>query len=350
MKYTLLFFLILSTRLHAQKVDILLIGVSHNYSQYPEQDFSGIHAKIKTFNPSAFFGEFVSKEEERLLMDYWCKSDNANRLQILRTNRTIAEEDIPTTINSLRRQTLANPTDYQLKADLAHAYYLNQDVANGHYQFWQVFNHLQRVPNAGLEQYVNKLLSPQLDTTGRSMKRLKTSEYAYIAFPMMQVLQIQELLPMDCQDYDLNWSAASLAFHTKFQKLLNDSSAAESSALKDGLTKREQGFAKNAVIEKTSNKITEWLNTDEAAAMMASGDFYFPEMYDIKDFPKEEMLAQLHWWLMRNKAMCENVVNRAIDSGHKKVVVIAGANHRKFMQDILVKMPGVSVKNINEIE
>lgn len=53
---------------------------------------------------------------------------------------------------------------------------------------------------------------------------------------------------------------------------------------------------------------------------------------------------------MRNQGMCENVVNKARNLGTKKVVVIVGANHRKYMQDILKKMPNVFVKNINEIE
>ncbi|MCH5683343.1 hypothetical protein LWM68_03055 [Niabella sp. W65] len=46
------------------------------------------------------------------------------------------------------------------------------------------------------------------------MRRLKTSEYALIAFPLMQEMNIRELLPMDCQDYDLNWSASAVAFTT----------------------------------------------------------------------------------------------------------------------------------------
>ena len=34
----------------------------------------------------------------------------------------------------------------------------------------------------------------------------------------------------------------------------------------------------------------------------------------------------------------------------KKVVVLAGANHRKYIQDIFKTMPNVAVKNINKIE
>lgn len=347
MKYSFFLAFLITLNTYAQKVEVLLIGVSHNYGNYVQQDFSGIHHKIRKFKPDAFFGEFLSKEDERLVQDYWCKTENIKRLEILKKNRYIAEEALPQTIDSLRKLSIKKPGDYRLKTDLAHAYYLNQDVSNAHFQFWQVFDKLQKSPDPELEKYVDKVLSPQLDVSGRSMKRLKTSEYAVIAFPLMMELKITELLPMDSQDYDLNWSASSVAFHQKFEALKKDTSAHELQAM---LTKRDKGFQKIGGIEKTSKNVTEWLNSDEAAVIMSSGDFYFPEMYGMKNFPKEEMLSQLHWWVMRNKGMCDNTVNRARASGLKKVVVIAGANHRIYMQDIFKKMPGVTVRNINEME
>lgn len=328
----------------------MLIAASHNYSKYPEQDFSGIYNKIKKFEPDAFFGEFLSKEDERLVMDYWCKQDNIKRLKMLMDNRSIAIELLPKTIDSLKKLSLSKPKDYRVKTDLAHAYYLNQDVANGHYQFWQVFNSLQQRPDAELESYVNKLLSPQLDTTGRSMKRLKTSEYAVIAFPMMQEMGIHELLSMDCQDYDLNWQASWVAFDTKFNLFKKDTAASFVKMLKSNLATISSGSEKSQRIEKSSRNVTEWLNTDEASTIFASDDFYLPGMYSMKNFPKEEMLSKIHWWMMRNKGMCNNVVNRARMAGAKKVVVIVGASHKKDMQDIFKTIPNVRVRNINEFK
>jgi len=272
------------------------------------------------------------------------------RLEILKKNRDITEEALPKTIDSLKKLVIDNPKDYRLRTDLAHAHYLNQDVANGHYQYWQVFNYLQKTPDIELENYVNKILSPKLDTVGRSMKRLKTSEYALIAFPMMLELKIRELIAMDCQDYDLNWGASWGAFDAKFNVIKNDTSAVFRNKLKANLDVIRKGFEKFDSIEKTSKNVTEWLNTDEAAKISASGDFYLPEMYTMKNFPKEEMLSKIHWWMMRNKGMCDNVVNQARALKAEKVVVIAGANHRKFMQDLFEKMPDVTVRNINEIK
>lgn len=342
--------LLLSITVYTQKLDILLIGVSHNYGKYPQQDVSDIHSKIRKFNPDAFFGEFLSKEDEKNLMDYWCKQDNIKRMETLRKNRNFTVEALTKTIDSLKQLSSLNPQDYRLKADLAHAFYLDQDVSNAHFQFWQVFNHLEKSPDSELESYVNKLLSPELDVTGRSIQRLKTSEYALIAFPMMLEMKIQELIPMDCQDFDLNWSASALAFYNKFEPFKKDTLAPYSYELKTFLVRRDKGFETYGSIEKNSKNVTEWLNTDEASAISSSGDFYYSEMYNLKKFPKEEMLSQLHWWLMRNKGMCENVVNRARAIGSKKVVVVAGANHRKYMQDIFRKMPNVTVRNINEVK
>lgn len=318
MKHLLIFILFISINATAQDVDILLIGVSHDYSKYPTQDFSSIYNKIRKFQPDAFFGEFLSKEDERLVMDYWCKQQNINRLKKLRSNRVIADQLLPNTIDSLRKLSLLKPGDYRVKADLAHAYYLDQDVANGHYQFWQVFDYLQHKPNPELESYVTKLLSPQLDTTGRSMKRLKASEYALIAFPLMREMGIRELLSMDFQDYDLNWQASWVAFDAKFNLFRNDTTTSIQKQLKTNLSAMSKGFEKYKSIENSSKNVTEWLNTDEASSISASGDFYMPIMYYMTGFPKEEMLSKIHWWLMRNKGMCDNVVNRARRQGQKK--------------------------------
>lgn len=338
-----------SSELHAQKLEILLIGVSHNYSSYPKQDFADIYRKIEQFKPTAFFGEFLSKADEQNVMDYWCKKDNLHRLKILRQNRNIPALQLPKTIDSLNTIIKQKPDDFKSKTDLAHAYYLDEDVANGHYQYWQVFNHLQQHADAGLTTYIDKLLSPKLDTTGRSMKRLITSEYALIAFPMMRKLGMTTLYAMDCQDYDLNWNASWAAVDEKFAAFRKDTAKVFQKELNSHFKSINDGFKRYDEVEKSSSKVTEWLNTPEASIISASGDFYLPEMYEMKNFPKVEMRSKIHWWIMRNQGMCNNVIHRAKAAGAKKVVVIAGANHRKYMQDIFEHMPGVTVQNINQL-
>lgn len=62
MKYIFYLFFLISINVKAQDLEVLLIGVSHDYSKYPAQNFSSIHQKIRKFKPDVFFGEFLSKE------------------------------------------------------------------------------------------------------------------------------------------------------------------------------------------------------------------------------------------------------------------------------------------------
>ena len=98
MKYLFILILAFSLKSHAQKLEVLLVGVSHNYSKYPKQDFSDIYRKIDRFKPDAFFGEFLSKEDERNVMDYWCKKDNLVQLNTFRKNRYIDSNLLPQTV------------------------------------------------------------------------------------------------------------------------------------------------------------------------------------------------------------------------------------------------------------
>jgi hypothetical protein len=340
-------YLCISVNVFGQKVKILLIGASHDYSKSQQQNLSNIHERIRAFRPTAFFGEFVAPEDEVKLMDYWCKSDNVKRLKRLQAVRDIPVVKLTKVVDSLKAISKVHTDNFYIKADLAHAYYLAQDVANGHYLYWQVYNHLKESPNEQLEEYVDNLLCPKQDVTGRSIKRLRTSEYALIAFPMMKEFRLKEMFSMDCQDYDLNWTASAVAFHEKFKVFQKDTLATDYKSIATMLYTRDQGFKKYAKIESSSQNFTEWLNSNEAAGILASGDFFFPELYSVKSFPKEEMLSQLHWWMKRNGEMCQNVVNRSNEINAKRVVVMVGANHRKFMQEIFKTMPGVEVLTID---
>jgi len=329
-----------------QKIKILLIGASHDYSKSKDQNFSNIFQQIRAFKPNAFFGEFVSSEDEATLMDYWCKADNLKRLKKLRATRNIPIDKITKVIDSLKAISEQHSDNFYLKSDLAHAYYLAQDAANGHYLYWQVYNRLKSSENIKLEKYVDSLLCPKQDVSGRSMKRLTTSEYAYIAFPMMKEFGIKEMLSMDCQDYDLNWTASAIAFHNKFEVFRKDTLARGYKAVAALLDRRDRGFKKYQTMERSLQIFTEWLNTDEASEILASGDFFFNELYNFRNFPKEEMLSQIHWWKKRNEGMCKNIVYRANKIHAKRVVVMVGANHRKFMQEIFQTMPDIEILNI----
>jgi hypothetical protein len=348
MKNILFAFLFFSSSLMAQNIEVLLIGTSHNYSKNPPQDFSKIHQTIRAFKPDAFFGEYRSKEDERLLMAYWCKTYNNERIERLQKKRPIAEKDLPKVIADFTAKIAQNPNDWRSRIDLAHAYFLDQDVSNGRFQMWQAYHNKQTPINQEIFEYSKLVLSPDMDSLHKAIKNYGSSEYDYIAYPMMMEMGFKEIYPMDCQVYDLNYSAAVDSLWTKYGVFQKDTVNKYTADFKKWEKKMYDGQRKEREIEKTDKYFTEFMNTDEAGKIAASFDYFLPEMYDFNGFPKEEALASLHWWAMRNEGMCENTVVRSRKLGVKRVVVLAGANHRMYMQAIFQKMPNVKVWNINE--
>ena len=159
---------------------------------------------------------------------------------------------------------------------------------------------------------------------------------------------------MDCQTYDLNYQAATSVFGTQTNKMDSlitaDSTAPWAIEMARAYKKFNAIQKQDRDLEKSSVYFTEWLNTDEAALMAFSADHLLPEMYDIPNFPKQAGLAVQHWWQKRNEGMCQNTIEGAAKAGVHRVVVIAGASHRKTMEDIFKKMPNVHVQNINDFK
>lgn len=348
MKNALFFLVFLTQNLFAQNLDILLIGASHDYSKNAPQDFTAIHAKIRQFKPDAFFGEYRSKEDERLLINYWCKSFNNERIERLKTKRFIAEKDLPKVIADLKEKINKNPNDWQSRVDIAHAYFLDQDVANAYFQMWYVFNNKNTPPNQAIFEYSKLVLAPTVDSLHKALKNYNNSEYHYIAFPMMTEMGFKEIYPMDCQVYDLNYSNAVDTFWTKYAVFQKDTINGYTAAFKKMEKAMYADQQKIRKTEKTDNHFTEYINTDEVGRIGLTFDYMLPEMYDATGFPKEAVLAATHWWNMRNQGMCENTVNRARALGKKRLVIVVGANHRIGMQAIFEKMPNIKVLNINQ--
>ena len=347
MKNFLLLFMLITNFSFAQNVEILLIGTSHDYSKNPPQNFSKIHDKIRKFKPDAFFGEFRSKEDERLLMDYWCKSFNNERIERLQKKRPIAEKDLPKVIADLSAKITKNPNDWKARIDLAHVYFLDQDVSKGRFQMWQAYHDEQTPVNQAIFEYSKLVLVPDLDSLHKAVKNYNISEYDYIAYPLMIEMGLKELYPMDCQVYDMNWNAANDVFRKKLELFDKDSTRCYTPEFKKLEDKFNVLIKSDSKMEKTDKYFTEYMNTDEYGLIAEVADFMLPEMYDFDCFPKEAVLSARHWWGMRNQGMCENTVNRARKKGIKRVVVLAGSSHRVPMQAIFEKMPNVKVWNIN---
>ncbi len=343
--FVLVFF---TQNVSAQNVEILLIGAMHDYSGVMPQDFSQIHNKIRQFKPDGFFGEYRSKEDERLLMNYWCKSFNNERIERLKAKRMIAENDLPKTIAALKETIAKNPNDWKARVDIAHAYFLDQDVANAYFQMWQVYNNKNLLPNQDIFEYSKLVLTPTVDSLHKAIKNYGSSEYNYIAFPMMLEFGFKEIYPMDCQIYDLNYSNAVDTFWMKYDIFKKDTVNGYTLEFKKMEKAMYAEQTKRSKREKTDNHATESINTDESGLVGLTYDYLLPSMYDAQGFPKEAILSARHWWNMRNQGMCDNTVTRARALGKKRIVIVVGANHRLGMQAIFEKMPNVKVLNINQ--
>ena len=332
----------------AQNVEILIIGASHNYGENSTNDFTKIQDKIRQFNPDAFFGEYRSKEDERLLMDYWAKSGNIERLKILKAKRQITEKDLPKVIADLKAKIAKNPADWKAKIDIAHAYFLDQDVPNAYFQLWQVYNRKSASPNDEIIKYSEMVVPTEVDSLRKPIKRYFTSEYHYIGYPMMLEMGFKEIYPMDCQVYDMNYQSSVNAFWTQYEEFQKDTIEGYNADFKKLEKAMYIAQNKKNKMEKTDKYFTEYANTDEAGKIGLSFDYLVPEMYDFKGFPKEAILSAIHWWNMRNMGMCENTINRAKALGVKRVVVLVGYNHRMGMQAIFQNMRNVKVWNITD--
>lgn len=338
-----------------QLVEVLLIGASHNYGNMEPQDLSGIHSKIQKFKPDAFFGEWLSPEDEKNLVSYWNKDNVIARTKRLYGKRPIEDDQLPATISSLRQQLAQNPKDFKTRVDLAHACYLSLDAANGHFQMWQVSKELKRDPgNTALFEYAKLVLHPSLDSIQKAINNYANSEYDLIAYPVMLTLGHDRIWPMDSQEFDPFWSEAwaySDSLANLFDRQMKENPNSPEALHYRAIRAKEEQMGKTMKEGKAgydSKHYTELLNSPFV------DDFYFrmnivsTDLLALRGFPAAAFQEKLHWWMMRNIRMCENTINRARANGLKKVVVVVGAGHRYPMATLFSQMEGVKVWNVNE--
>lgn len=348
--------LLTANLLNAQSpsLEVLLIGASHQYE--PGQDMTGIHSKIRAFQPDAFFGEWLSPEDEKDLLTYWNKKNVDGRTRRLRANKDIPDEKLPGLIQELKAKVAANPGDFFARIDLAHAYYLSQEAGNGYYQMWQVSKELKRDPsNQALFDYSALVRGPWQDTPQKFIDSYTNNEYDLIAFPMMMELKKDWIYPMDCQAYDVFWSEAwaySDSLESVYKEQLRRNPDSGEALFYSAVKKKEAAMAAQTKGESVAgykqSQMTEILNTPEADNFLNRVNLVSPELLGLRGFPAYAFQEKLHWWLMRNITMCNNTVERARAAGLKKVVIIVGAGHRWPMATLFGEMPGVKVVNIND--
>lgn len=337
-----------------QDLEVLMIGASHQYDPKTKQDLSGVHAKIRAFKPDAFFGEWLSPEDEKAIQTYWNKENVLKRFDRLKQKNNIAEKDLPATIARHEKALNKKPDDMKNRIDLAVAYYLSHDAGNGYFQMWNVAKHLQKNPNdTSVFNYARKkFFTAAVDSLQKAINPYIDDEYDYIAHPMMVEFGMKKIYPMDSQRWDNEWSdawsKADSVFWTNVNRLKKDSLSAEGKKAREiGLRvkNRMKYLQEDATKTYGENHETEALNGPEVSEWLFRINFYSDEYRELSVFPADLYGWMLHWWWHRNNDMCNNTIERAKANGLKKVVIVVGANHAAIMSKQF-KEKGVKVINI----
>jgi len=361
MKKLLLIFLLTLTQTAfsqtpTQDLEVLMIGASHSYDPKTPQDLTGIHAKIRTFKPNAFFGEWLSPEDEKALKNYWNKEGVMKRYERLKSRKAIPESELSKEIARLEAIVDKTPKDLKARVDLAIAHYLSFDAGNGYFQMWYVAKHLQKNPkDTAIFNYSRKMFLPaSMDSVHKMVANYIDDEYDYIAHPMMLELGIKKMYAMDSQRWDDKWSIAwtnaDSVFNAHQDKYKTDSLSEmgkKVSNLRKLVKTRMDYLLKDAAKVYGENHATEALNGPQMTEWLYRINFVSDEYRQLDFFPADLYGWMLNYWWHRNNDMCDNTINRAKANGFKRVTIVVGANHAAIMSKIF-KEKGVKVININD--
>ena len=336
------------TKTTGQPLDILLIGASHDYGKTPVEQFDYPLNKALAFRPDAVFSEDLSPEDYDALANYWNKAAVEKRIAYIKRHAYPAPKNPDKFIQQTYQLLREHPNQHQDRMKLARALFLKHDFGNARYQLYRLN---QAQPAFGSEEraaYRTILGEPD------SLYRSRSSEYHNIFFPLINKLNQDRILPMDCQQHDLHWQAAWNSTDSLYRRWVTDLEADTNSVdarryatlmnRMNELTKQEKQTEKDGTQ-------TQFMNGPDGDEFLNIVNFYGAErLFGAANFPEKELSAMLHFWKLRNEGMCRNLVSRARLSGAKRVVVGVGANHRKIMVDILRTMPNVTVHTLNEYQ
>ena len=330
----------------SQPLDVLIIGTSHNYNPKYNETFSYAIDKAAAFRPDAVFGEFMSAADYDAVPDYWNKANVEKRVANVKSYPFADPKNPDRFIRQAYRNLREHPNFHQERMKLARALYLKHDFGNAQYQLYQLDKSRSAFGPEERDAYRAILGEPD------SLYRRRTDEYHNIIFPLMDQLKQDHILPMDCQQYDLLYSAANQKAWTAFTSFDEkmDTTSADYTQIKDtfsrlvALQKKDREAAK-------MGQLMAFVNSPDYDEMAYMDDgFGGKSLYDLKGYPKAEVLNKEKYWLLRNECMSHNIVDRARAAGAKRVVVAVGASHRKPLMDMLRAMPGVTVYTLNEYQ
>ncbi|MEJ8801857.1 DUF5694 domain-containing protein [Pontibacter sp. H249] len=334
-----------------QQLEVVIVGSSHQNPESAEK-YRYVVEKLKNYKPDMVFGEYLAPEDHQqaIAQNYYAtKSDLKKREYLLEQHLKTPknpQKDIAQAYAALSKFENYHKTRMELARNL----FLNFDKANAEYQFYVLEQHMQPKFEKS-EQAVFEKMFGGVDSLRKVGLIRKNSEYQKIYFPLAYELGHSKIYAADCQKYDANWNQAWAKTDSLIKKMYAVAKA-DTASEEAQVVKAIKSYYKWA--EQKSKEIDTkdygFMSTDLYGDYSDVVNFYGgAKFYDMPGYPKEEVLGMLHWWQKRNEGICENLIRQARENGATKVVMGVGAAHRKSLEAILAKMPGVKVVNYNDL-
>lgn len=335
----------------AQPVEVLLIGTSHNYGKQPIEKFDYVKNKVRAFKPNAMFGEWLSAEDYDAIPDYWNKATMVKRYAYIQNLGYPAPKNYPKFLRESYKALRENPNYHQTRMRLANALLQHHDYGNAQFQIYQL---MQRKAAFGPEEIATftKTLGP-VDSVQTIFYR-NTSEYYHLVFPLMNELNLDQMMAMDCQKHDTDWQKAwdrTAPLVKAFEAQTETDSTSTAALAYKALNKRTGDLQTLANAAEKAGTTTQFFNAPEGDEYLNIVNFYGgTRLFGVVGFPEKELTGMLHYWQLRNEGMVQNLVTRSRAASAKRVVVAVGANHRAIMEKLLRATPGVTVYALNDYQ
>lgn len=335
-----------------KKLEILLIGTSHNYELKVENDFDYVKKAVRRFNPDIFCTEYLSQENEsKSVIESYYGERFTKRRDLLLAKNLYKENELPKIIEKNYKILSQKPNEIQIRMNLAHALYLNEDLGNAYFQVYQLMN-------ANLDDKDKEHLQKTFDIPDSLFRYTcrKNNEYTNIVFPLAMEMKIDKLHGFDCQRFENPWNEAwgkSDSLFTIYEENLNkDTNNLDN---KKAIKTIAQFMKEYLEIQKKLRASyqegiqNKFANSKEFDDLAEWGDFLRDDIYQLKGFPVEAYQEKRKYWQLRNEQMVLNTLKLAKKNKADKVAIFVGASHRRILKAMFEKNPNVTLKTIDQI-
>ncbi|MGM9479143.1 DUF5694 domain-containing protein [Pedobacter sp. GSP4] len=340
-----------SNQSNAQKqIEIVIVGSAHDNAK-STVNFQAIIDKLKNFKPDMVFGEYLPENDyAKLEEDNWAKKAFGRGHDYLEKLNPETVKNIKAQIRKDKKALASFAYYHKTRMDLAVNYAKNWDRGNADYQIFVLENYMKN--SFGKEE---RAIYAQMFGNTDSLKKAGLyrpgSEYAKIYFPLIYQLKQDQIYNMDCQTYDKPWSEA-WAKTDSLYKIMTAKAKADSTSAEAATVKALEAYWNYSPNEAKAFNADPYagMNTVKYGELDEAWNFYGGRhFYGYAGFPTETVKEMIAQWTLRNEGMCKNIIEQAKAKNAKRVVVGVGASHRKWMEEILAKNPGVKIINYNDL-